>query len=99
MRFEFEDDDLRRLYTEPGVRLPKFGSDLTKQYRKKMQVVAAAEDERDLYALRGLRLEKLVGDRTGQHSIRLNEQFRLILRLTTDEEGRLVIVVEIIDYH
>ncbi|MGI9118527.1 MAG: type II toxin-antitoxin system RelE/ParE family toxin [Acidimicrobiales bacterium] len=99
MRFEFEDDDLRRLYTDPGFHLPKFGTDLTKQYRKKMQVLAAAKDERDLYALRGLRLEKLVGAGAGQHSIRLNDQFRLILRFKTDHEDRLVIVVKITDYH
>ena len=99
MRFEFEDDDLRRLYAEPGFRLPRLGPDVISQFRRKMQIVAAARDERDLYALRGLRLEKLAGDRAGQHSMRLNDQFRLIVQFTTDDEGRLVTVLEITDYH
>ena len=97
MRFDFEDDGLRRLYTERGFHLPKFGSDLTRQYRKKMQQLAAANDERDLCALRGVRLEKLAGRRAGQHSIRLDDQFRLILRFESDDEGRRVIIVEITD--
>lgn len=58
-----------------------------------------ATDERDLYNLRGLRLEKLSGTRSGQHSVRLNDQFRLILRFDTDKEGRLVVIVELTDYH
>ena len=99
MRFKFDDDDLQRLYNDPDFRLPRLGSDVTKQFRKKMQLLASAKDERDLYALRGLHLEKLVKKRAGQHSIRLNDQFRLILRFTTDREGRLVTVLEITDYH
>ncbi len=98
MRFRFEDRNLARLYTEPGFRLPAVGPDLVRQFRKKMQLIDAANDERDLYALRGLRLEKLVGNREGQHSIRLNDQFRLILRFTKDDDGRVVVVIEITDY-
>ena len=99
MRIQFEDDDLKRLYTDVGFRQPRLGPDLTKQFRKKVQLLAAATDERDLYNLRGLRLEKLSGTRSGQHSIRLNDQFRLILRFDTDKEGRLVVIVELTDYH
>ncbi len=99
MRFSFESDELRRLYTEPDFRVPALGHDITRQFRKKMQFLAAANDERDLYRSRGLRLEKLAGNRVGQHSIRLNDQFRLILRFTTDDAGRVLIIVEITDYH
>lgn len=99
MRIEFEDDDLRQLYTDAAFRAPSLGPDLTKQFRKKVQLVAAAADERDLYNLRGLHLEKLAGARSGQRSIRLNDQFRLILRFDTDHDGRLVVVVELTDYH
>ena len=99
MRIRFEDDDLERLYVDVSFHHPRLGSDLTKQFRKKMQFIVAAIDDRDLRNYRGLRLEKLDGDRQGQHSIRLNDQFRLILRLETDDEGRLVIIVELTDYH
>ncbi len=99
MRVEFEDDDLRRLYTDPGFRIRQFGPDVTAAFRKRMAVLVAAKDERDLYALKSLHFEKLSGDRLGQRSIRLNKQWRLIFRMEEDEGGRLVIVVEITDYH
>ena len=99
MRIRFEDDDLERLYTDISFHHPRFSRDLIKQFRKKMQLLVAAIDDRDLRNYRGLRLEKLDADRVGQHSIRLNDQFRLILRFETDDEGRLVVIVEMTDYH
>lgn len=99
MRLEFRDDDLRRLYEDPEFRLPRFGPDLIKQYRKKVGFLLSANDERDLYAYRALRFEKLQGDRAGQHSVRLNDQWRLILELETDDDGRLIAVISITDYH
>lgn len=99
MRVEFVHDDLQRLYTDAQFRLPWMGSDLANHFRRKMAVVAAAPDERDLYAMRSLRLEKLTGDRAGQHSIRLNDQWRLILRFHTDDNGRVAVVIDVVDYH
>lgn len=46
-------------------------------------------------SLPGLRLEKLKGDRVGQHSIRINDQYRVCFRWT--EAGAEE--VEIVDYH
>ena len=46
-------------------------------------------------SLPGLRLEKLKGDRSGQHSIRINDQYRVCFRWT--EAGAEE--VEIVDYH
>jgi toxin HigB-1 len=99
VRIRFEDDDLERLYSDADFRNPRFGTDLTKQFRKKVEFIDAAADERDLRNYRALRLEKLEGDRQGQHSIRLNDQFRLILRLESDRDGRIVTIVELTDYH
>lgn len=99
MVLEFEDDDLLRLYTEPDFRLSWMGSDLTKQYRKKMALIANAVDERDLRVLRSLHFEKLVADREGQYSIRLNHQYRLIFRLRADDDGRVAVIIEVVDYH
>jgi toxin HigB-1 len=49
----------------------------------------------DLHAPPANRLEKLSGDREGQHSIRVNDRFRVCFRW----EGGDVYDVEIIDYH
>ena len=99
MRIGFRDDDLRRLYEEQDFHLPRFGADVVKQFRKKVFFLYGATDVRDLYTYRALRFEKLAGDREGQHSIRLNDQWRLILEFAEDKEGQLTVVVEIVDYH
>lgn len=99
MRLIFEDDDLRRLYEEPAFALPRLGTDVVKAFRKKVGFLAAAESESDLRNYRALHFEKLRGGRAGQHSIRLNRKWRLILRVETDAEGRILVIVEIVDYH
>ena len=99
MRLKFEDHDLRQLYEERDFVLPRLGPDVVKAFRKKMGFLEAAESESDLRNYRALHFEKLRGGRAGQHSIRLNRQWRLILRIETDAEGRLLVIVEIVDYH
>lgn len=68
-------------------------------YRKKIGAIVAAVDERDLRAQKSLHLEKLKGDRDGQYSMRLNDQYRLIVRFETGPSGRMTVVVEVVDYH
>lgn len=99
MELEFEDDDLRRLYTDTEFHLSRLGPDITRAFRRKVQLLANAVDERDIRAMRSLHMEKLAGNRAGQSSIRLNDQFRLIFRLKTGSEGRVVIIIELVDYH
>ena len=99
MRIDFEDDRLRRLYEESGFRATRYGTDLVKAFRRKVGLIVGAATEQDLRAMKSLHFEKLVGDRTGQHSIRLNDQWRLILRLDADGEGGVVVVLAIADYH
>ena len=64
-----------------------------------MSHIAEAVDERDLYALKGLRYEKLKGDRAGERSLRLNDQWRLIVRPVSEADGRVMLIIEIVDYH
>lgn len=99
VRILFEDDELRRLAEDASYAPKQWGSDIVKAYRKKIQILRSVMDERDLRALRSLHLEQLKGNRAGTSSIRLNKQFRLILKFATDDEGRVVIVIEMVDYH
>jgi proteic killer suppression protein len=62
--------------------------------RRKLEMVAAAKKLDDLRSPPGNRLEALKGDRTGQHSIRVNDQFRVCFRWNEGAEN-----VEILDYH
>jgi proteic killer suppression protein len=77
-------------------RLPKgFPSDLLRAARRKLGYLAAAATLDDLRSPPGNRLEQLSGERAGQHSIRVNDQFRVcfVWRDGAAED------VEILDYH
>lgn len=62
---------------------------------RKLVAVDAAEQLSDLRVPPGNRLEKLRGDRAGQHSIRVNEQWRICFRWRDGNAHE----VEIVDYH
>jgi proteic killer suppression protein len=63
--------------------------------QRKLQMLDDAVELRDLRAPPGNRLEALSGDRAGQHSIRINDQWRVCFGWT--EAGP--VNVEIVDYH
>jgi proteic killer suppression protein len=98
MDVTFKDQSLDRLETDPAYSAG-FSDAIVKAYRKAMQHIRAASDERTLYARRSFRFEKLRGDREGQHSMRLNDQWRLILEIHGEAPKKTIHVVEIVDYH
>jgi proteic killer suppression protein len=63
--------------------------------RRKLEMLEAAKAIEDLKAPPGNRLEPLKGDRSGQHSIRINDQYRLCF--VWSDAGAYD--VEIVDYH
>ena len=62
---------------------------------RKLMLLDAAESLDDLRAPPGNRLEKLTRDRAGQHSIRINDQWRVCFRWKEGDAED----VEIVDYH
>lgn len=92
------DRTLERLERED---VPKsgFSPDVVKAYRRRMQLIRGAPDERDLYMLKSLHFEKLQGKRSHQRSMRLNDQFRLILEIEKARAGNIAVVISIEDYH
>lgn len=99
MRVEFASPELERLANDPEYSPKRWNRDVTRAFRRKLQLLDSATDERDLRAIKSLRLEKLSGDRAGTSSIRLNDQYRLILQFKTGDDGRIVLVLELVDYH
>lgn len=73
----------------------KFGVGVQKVTLRKLLMLDAAESLQDLRVPPGNRLEKLKGDRQGQHSIRVNQQWRICFIWI--EAGATE--VEITDYH
>jgi toxin HigB-1 len=88
----FRDPATERLWM--GAAVKRF-SGIEKQALRKLDVLHHARDLRDLYAVPGNRLEALAGNRRGQHSIRINDQWRICF--TWAKEGATN--VEIVDYH
>ncbi|MGA3065930.1 MAG: type II toxin-antitoxin system RelE/ParE family toxin [Tepidisphaeraceae bacterium] len=97
MRVRFADRKLERLEADAGY-MAGLGRDIVKAYRKVMQLLRSAVDERDLYAVKSLHFEKLKGNRSHQRSLRLNRQFRLIIEIEEENE-KTIVVISIEDYH
>ena len=88
----FRDTDTETLFK--GVRVARFVN-IESVERRKLGMLAAAAQLSDLRSPPGNRLEALRGVRAGQHSIRVNDQFRVCFRWTDDGAED----VEIVDYH
>jgi toxin HigB-1 len=88
----FRCSDTERLFRRESVR--QFRS-MERQALRKLDLLDAVPDLRTLSALPGNRLEKLKADREGQHSIRINDQWRVCF---VWREGHAY-EVEIVDYH
>lgn len=98
MDVRFEDGSLARLETDARF-TANHSRAIVRSYRKVIAYVRAAGDERDLRAWPGLRFKRLEGDRADQYSMRLNDQFRLIVRLESAPAAKVVVIIAIEDYH
>ena len=97
MQVRHADKKLERLEIEQAYSAG-FDAKMVRSYRKVMQLIRAAVDERAFYAMKSLHYEKLKGDRKHQRSMRLNRQFRLVLELE-EVNDKTVVIVSIEDYH
>ena len=89
----FRDRDTQRLFDRQPVR--KLGADWQRVALRKLRQLDAAVGLQDLRVPPGNRLEKLSRDRAGQHSIRINDQWRICFRWLGGDAHD----VEIVDYH
>ncbi|HKA22245.1 MAG TPA: type II toxin-antitoxin system RelE/ParE family toxin [Blastocatellia bacterium] len=98
MDVSFGDKDLDRLEIDPKFDAG-FSQAVVTAFRKRMQVIRTAPDERVFYALKSLHFEKLKGARSHQHSMKLNDQWRLIIEFQQEAERKVVRIIAIEDYH
>jgi toxin HigB-1 len=98
MEIEFKDEDLDKLETNSDF-TAGYAKEIVKAYRKRIQAIRAAKDERDLYAVKGNHFEKLKGNRSHQNSLRLNDQMRLVVEIGQGSPKNKIIVIGIEDYH
>ena len=89
----FRDRETARLFErQPARRLPP---GIQRVALRKLRQLDAAVDLADLRVPPGNRLERLVGNRAGQHSIRINDQWRICFRWQRGDAHD----VEIADFH
>jgi proteic killer suppression protein len=93
MILSFADRETEAVWARRHVR--RLGVDLQRMAHRKLLILDAAETLGDCNSPPGNRLESLSGDRQGQHSIRINDQYRICFVWTPS--GPLE--VQIVDYH
>ena len=89
----FASEETRKIFV--GILSTKLPRDIQRTARRKLIYLDDAEDLQDLLAPPGNHLEKLKGNRSGQYSIRINDQWRICFEWV-DNKARNV---EIVDYH
>jgi proteic killer suppression protein len=89
----FASDETKKIFLgKTSSKLPK---DIQRTARRKLLYLDDTDDLQDLLAPPGNRLEKLKGDRAGQYSIRINDQWRICFKWSDNKAKN----VEIVDYH
>ena len=89
----FRDKETEKVFFRERSR--KLAENVQRVVLRKLAILDAAESLQDLLLPPGNRLEKLSGDRAGQHSIRINDQWRICFRWSEGDAHN----VEIVDYH
>lgn len=98
MDVDFDDDRLALIET-PRAAETRLPVAVIHSARKKLNVIRAAPDERTLRNWKSLHYEKLLGDRSEQRSIRLNDKWRMVFRLDNQSVPPKVCVISVEDYH
>ena len=89
----FRDKDTEAIWQRRYIK--RLSPELSRLAYSKLVLINAAESINDLRVPPGNRLEKLSGDRAGQYSVRVNDQWRICFTWSTGGAGN----VELVDYH
>jgi proteic killer suppression protein len=91
----FKTPELEQLFLIPvdniKGKLP-FQKSIIQQYKNRITLLESIDRLSDLYSFKSLHFEKLKGERTGQSSIRINDQYRLVIEQINDEAVKVLIV-------
>ena len=98
MKVVFSDKQLELIETDRAGTL-KLPVAVIGAARKKLHIIHNAPDERTLRNWKSLHYEKLSGKRKGQSSIRINDQWRFVVKLDTKLEPPTIHIISIEDYH
>lgn len=100
MKIVFEKDYLEQLYSEGKAKGKKyrFPKGVISKYKQTIDKLRIANRVEDLYPLKSLNYEKLIGDKKGIESVRVNQQYRIEFRSTVEgEDPGTITICSIID--
>lgn len=99
MEIKFDKVYLEELYFKGKTsdKKHRFQPQIVSKYRKTIDVLEAVSKIEDLFCFRSLRYEKLVGDKAGLESVRVNDQYRIEFTSTKIEAEIAVTICNIIE--
>ncbi|MCC6582016.1 MAG: type II toxin-antitoxin system RelE/ParE family toxin [Phycisphaeraceae bacterium] len=98
MEVEFKTQELEYLYVTPLDEIKgkkAFGKEIVKQFKKKVDILISITNITQLRQFRSLNFEFLKGDRKGECSVRLNDQYRLIFEQRSKDKIVILLINEI----
>ncbi len=97
MDVRFGTVELETCYRDAKVAQRAWGQKIARRYVQRVDTLYAAKGAKDLFALRALDLHPLKGKRQGQHALRLDDAWRMLVRF--DDKGMTVVTVEEVSKH
>ena len=99
MEVVFEKDYLKNLYYkgDSGDKQHRFQPQIVKKYINTVNLIESVQAPRDLLKYRALNYEKLIGDKAGLESVRVNDQYRIEFRTFTSEKETKIVICSIVE--
>ena len=101
MEITFEKDYLKDLFYRgmSNDKHHRFQPDIIRRYIRVINILDSVNTPKDLYRYRSLNYEKLVGDRVGLESVRINKQYRLEIRTSVEGDITICGIVELSNHY
>lgn len=101
MEIKFEKDYLRELFYD-GVASDKqhrYQPHIVKKYVRVVNILDSVNKPADLFRYRSLHYEKLVGDKAGLESVRVNDQYRIEFKSSEEEGITICNIIELSNHY
>lgn len=101
MEIKFEKKYLRELYYD-GVASDKqhrYQPQIVKKYIRVVDILDSVDKATDLFRYRSLHYEKLMGDKAGKESVRINDQYRVEFETTSDGTITICNITELSNHY
>jgi len=101
MKINFEKDYLKELYENRKARSKKhrFQPNVIKKYIQTIDKLRVAKNTEELYPIRSLNYERLIGDKKGLESVRVDDKYRIEFTTTLEgEEPNCITICSIIEF-